>query len=862
MSDFLARSACRGRRPHYPVSTRHIERPALIARLLRERHVARFIVSPDGYGKTDLALQYADTVFSFQHVFWIDGSSPCFLRDLDDACITDTLAMVDPEPFLAVFEDIPPLDYDRAEQFSSEIDKILDLGCEVLVTCVPTCDAFERHCDRIRLSAFDLLLSDTEMEQLRSMGALPEERVALWPKEYRALGLVLLQEHSHTSFLVNALREELPVDVQLMLFVLLALQSGSLEDITSFCTCSIEQMRTLSRNYPYVGIDLQQELFETVLFESSDLAAAFAARLGALAARSSALKRDELVVGVADKLCDRYRHERACELVVLLATRNARRLWLARHGEELFEAACLWPASEVYHSLAGQLGDDEVCLERDEAARRAVLGDKTTACRKAHFVMENACAPLFMQAQAALILAACAKDSEAKKAEAFLDSCIPWKSVHTQNTERPEPWKVGVSIHKALRDSAERAAEIWLESYACGLQDQMSYFSASWILCAVACEKHDQHMTFQDTSMSVVRLAQLVRDKLMSCSDPIGLDEAIVGIAFERACERGMLPLPAFDARTTSMVRQAELSIFAQRTKCEQIEHERRAQQRTCTSLRYGALSYQSDIEHVPALSSSASIPMLTVNLFGGLDVRIGEELVDPARFCRQKVKTLLALLVLNRGREYARDRLVGMLWPESDLLSARKNFYGTWSILRHALMTKTGTCPYLIRQQQALRLDANLLVSDVMQLEEICRILLFERPGYGGWAHIFAQITDKFSDDLMPSEAKNNVIAGLRVDYRNRLVDALISAAIRLVRAGDVQEGLWFARAALQRDRTREDAYIALMRAQMAAGQRTAALDTFFSGRRILSEELGIDPSAEMMGLHRTIIESVEEDS
>ena len=138
-------------------------------------------------------------------------------------------------------------------------------------------------------------------------------------------------------------------------------------------------------------------------------------------------------------------------------------------------------------------------------------------------------------------------------------------------------------------------------------------------------------------------------------------------------------------------------------------------------------------------------------------------------------------------------------------------------------------------------------------QLEDVCRTLLFERPGYGGWAQVYSQVNDRFSDDLLPSENGNDALASLRVDYRNRLVDALVAASTRLVAAGEAQEGLWFA----QRDRSREDAYICLMQAQLAAGQRTAALETYFACRRFLTDELGIDPSLETMRLYRSVIET-----
>ena len=91
MTGFLKQSSCKGHRPNHLASRRHYPRPDLIARLLRERHVARFLVAPEGFGKTGLAMEYADVVFSFDHVFWINGKSPCFLRDLDRGIISSSL---------------------------------------------------------------------------------------------------------------------------------------------------------------------------------------------------------------------------------------------------------------------------------------------------------------------------------------------------------------------------------------------------------------------------------------------------------------------------------------------------------------------------------------------------------------------------------------------------------------------------------------------------------------------------------------------------------------------------------------------------------------------------------------------------
>ena len=141
MSTYLESSACVGRRPRHLASLRCFHRPDLIARLLRDRAVARFIVAPDGFGKTSLAFGYADTVFAFEHVMWLNAKSPCFLRDLDSGVIAAGLLKVDGHAALAVIDDLPPLGSERARALSREIDGLMSAGCEVIACCAPSCDA-------------------------------------------------------------------------------------------------------------------------------------------------------------------------------------------------------------------------------------------------------------------------------------------------------------------------------------------------------------------------------------------------------------------------------------------------------------------------------------------------------------------------------------------------------------------------------------------------------------------------------------------------------------------------------------------------------------------------------------------------
>lgn len=166
------------------------------------------------------------------------------------------------------------------------------------------------------------------------------------------------------------------------------------------------------------------------------------------------------------------------------------------------------------------------------------------------------------------------------------------------------------------------------------------------------------------------------------------------------------------------------------------------------------------------------------------------------------------------------------------------------------------------MRHQTSYRIDARYVKSDVDEFEELCRMLFFARPDARAWAGAFARLQDGFSCDLLPSETGNAYIARLRERYRARTVDAFITAADRLSDAGEPQAALWFAHAALEEAGDREDAYCALMNAQMLAGQRSLAMETFLACRKYMVEELGMDPSARMMRLHRELISGMHDGS
>ena len=289
MPTFIETSYCRGRRPAGVAPLRHhYARSDLVARLLQDRHVARFLVAPTGFGKSATVFEYADVIFSFRHVFWIDGCSPCFLRDLDAESILPGILTLDARAKLVVLEDVPVLDDARAELFDLLVDQLLERGIEVIVTCVPSADVFAlAQRDRVLLTASDLLLSDAAMA-LEEMGGRLR---AGWQHGTGALDRVACVRWSDAGvrmLLDGAAAEQLPEDLRLSLLCLLVLEEGDVDDLAAVVPVErIEDIvAMLAAHYVFLGIDQRAGIYRVHGVDMTAIAASFGRRMDNMAASS------------------------------------------------------------------------------------------------------------------------------------------------------------------------------------------------------------------------------------------------------------------------------------------------------------------------------------------------------------------------------------------------------------------------------------------------------------------------------------------------------------------------------------------------------------------------------------------------
>ena len=216
------------------------------------------------------------------------------------------------------------------------------------------------------------------------------------------------------------------------------------------------------------------------------------------------------------------------------------------------------------------------------------------------------------------------------------------------------------------------------------------------------------------------------------------------------------------------------------------------------------------------------------------IDVLQGFEATDRGRVIPLPLvsQRLLALLALS-DRPQTRVHAAGVLWPDADERHASAN-------LRSALWRLSSIEPPLVVRDPSLRLSPGITVDVRTAYALAARVLEPVAP----LADLGPDPTAWFVDDLLPDWNEDWVLIE-RERFRQARLHALEALCDRYSEAGLMMPAIQAGLAAVTADPFRESAHRALIRAHLREGNRSEALRQYSSYRRMLDEELGIEPTA-----------------
>ncbi len=227
-------------------------RRTLLASMVAGRRSLRFLLAPNGYGKTSLALTYAKLAFGLKSFWWVDSQDPRFMLDLDSCAAQRSNELGEfvssHAPSLLVFDDVPNLADERERAFMDLLADASSKGWELVVTSTNlsmadfSCGSVARAADSdLReahpglkaqyLFARDLLLGETELKQLlgaKGMASFVPGTAACIP------ALVFGAGARRASFLKD-LAERVDGSKAALALVSMVLQPECLADLDSFC---------------------------------------------------------------------------------------------------------------------------------------------------------------------------------------------------------------------------------------------------------------------------------------------------------------------------------------------------------------------------------------------------------------------------------------------------------------------------------------------------------------------------------------------------------------------------------------------------------------------------------------------------
>jgi DNA-binding SARP family transcriptional activator len=215
-----------------------------------------------------------------------------------------------------------------------------------------------------------------------------------------------------------------------------------------------------------------------------------------------------------------------------------------------------------------------------------------------------------------------------------------------------------------------------------------------------------------------------------------------------------------------------------------------------------------------------------------------------------RKATALLAYLVVSQ-RTFRRDVLAGLLWPEYSQVNARAALRRTLSTLNKAL---EGQVLNIQREEIGILRDAPLWV-DVIEFrnhlatpsgeERVARLTQAVNLYRGDFLEGFS-----LRDSLEFDDWQYRTAEALRQGNAAAL-DALTGDCVM---RGHFDEGLTWMQQRLKLDPLHEQAHQQLMRLYSWVGKRNEALRQYHECKRLLQEELGVEPLEETQALFQLI--------
>ena len=248
----------------------------------------------------------------------------------------------------------------------------------------------------------------------------------------------------------------------------------------------------------------------------------------------------------------------------------------------------------------------------------------------------------------------------------------------------------------------------------------------------------------------------------------------------------------------------------------------------------------------------------LMLGLLGPLQVTLADAPISG--FESDKARALLAFLAVEADRPHRREALIGILWPDCPEPTARHNLSQTLMNVRQTIGDYKAKPPYFLITRDEIQFNTESdSTLDIARFNTLYNSGDKDASGATRTVQLekaVALYRGKFLQEFFLEDSAEFEEWALvqREALHQRALDALAYLANYYEQHGDFPAARRHLARQLELDPWREEAHHQMMRVLAQDGQASAALVQYETCRRVLADELGVEPSAETRELYEQI--------
>ncbi len=256
---------------------------------------------------------------------------------------------------------------------------------------------------------------------------------------------------------------------------------------------------------------------------------------------------------------------------------------------------------------------------------------------------------------------------------------------------------------------------------------------------------------------------------------------------------------------------------------------------------------------------SQQAITDLTINMLGPVEI-----FRDPSRpfaadaWTTKRARDILCFIASRRHRRASKDSIIDTFWGESDFDAVERNFHPTVSHIRKALNSNQPLKQnFLLYRDGDYQLNPNF--SYVIDTEDFDRLVAdgesARRAGHlDQYLEAYEGALELYRGDFMQS-IFDGWVDEHRSYYREQYLRILEALAKAAEKASEWPRALNLCQRILSDDAFREDIHCTIMRAHAALGNRGAVKEQYESLRKLLMEELGVEPVSDTQKIYKSLM-------